>query len=443
MRLFHARAGNLDKFRLGAHIENSLTAGVAHSGTQTAHQLMDHRGHRTLNRDTAFDTLRHQLLNTALDGLEVAIAGTLHLCHGTERTHATVALVRTTLEQLNLTGRLIGTGKHTTGHNGGCPGNNRFGEVTGEADTAVGNQGNTIGFERFGDIGHGTDLRHANTGDDARGTDRARADTNLNAIGAGLSQRDCSGTGGNIAANHIDLRKGLLDPTDAIDHALAVAVGGVDNNHIDPGIDQRFDPIGGVGAGTDRRANAQATVFVFTGIGIGASLVDVFHRHHAGELKVLIDHQNLFDAMDMQQVTHLVLTLTFKHGNQLIFAGHDGGNAGIKVALEAHIAAGDDTDQVIAVEHRNAGNIVFRGQVDQFAYRGAESDGNGVTNHTGLVFLHQADVMGLLFDGHILMNNADTAFLRHRNRQTGFGDCIHCGRDQGDIEFDITGQASF
>ena len=43
-------------------------------------------------------------------------------------------------------------------------------------------------FERRGDVGDRRDLRHADAGDDARGADRARADADLDRIGARADQ---------------------------------------------------------------------------------------------------------------------------------------------------------------------------------------------------------------------------------------------------------------
>src|SRR6218665_2458611 len=45
---------------------------------------------------------------------------------------------------------------------------------------------------------------------------------------AGLDQRQRSGAGGNVAADHVDLGIVLPDPAHALDHALAVAMGRVD-----------------------------------------------------------------------------------------------------------------------------------------------------------------------------------------------------------------------
>ena len=41
MGFFHARVGDFHEFRLGAHLFDGGTAGVAHGGAQAAHQLVN------------------------------------------------------------------------------------------------------------------------------------------------------------------------------------------------------------------------------------------------------------------------------------------------------------------------------------------------------------------------------------------------------------------
>jgi hypothetical protein len=60
----------------------------------------------------------------------------------------------------------------------------------------------------------------------------------------------------------------------------------------------------------------------------------------------------------------------------------------------------------------------------------------------GLVLLDLAHLGSLLLDAHVLVDDADTAFLRHGDRQAGFGHGIHGGGHQRDVQFDAPGQAS-
>ena len=48
---------------------------------------------------------------------------------------------------------------------------------------------------------------------------------------------------------------------------------------------------------------------------------------------------------------------------------------------------------------------------------------------------------GLLFNGHILVDNANAAFTSYGNRHTGFGNCIHSGTHNRDFQPELAGQA--
>ncbi|MNJ74310.1 hypothetical protein D3C77_712250 [compost metagenome] len=60
--------------------------------------------------------------------------------------------------------------------------------------------------------------------------------------------------------------------------------------------------------------------------------------------------------------------------------------------------------------------------------------------HAAFMFFHAADFFCLTLDRHVFVNEAQTAFLRQRDGQAGFGNGIHgCGQHR-DIQADIFGQ---
>ena len=81
----------------------------------------------------------------------------------------------------------------------------------------------------------GGDLRHADAGDDAGGADRARADADLDGVGAGVDERLRALAGRDVAADDVDVRERRvgLEPADDVEHARGVAVRGVDDEHVD------------------------------------------------------------------------------------------------------------------------------------------------------------------------------------------------------------------
>ena len=180
-------------------------------------------------------------------------------------------------------------------------GGDRLGDVARVADAAVGDQRHAAALQRGGDVVDRHDLRHADAGHDARGADRARADADLDRVGAGLDQRARRGAGGDVAADHVDLRIVLLDPAHALDHALAVAVRGVDHDRVDAGLHQRLDALLGALAHADRGAHAQAAGGVARGVGEAGLLGDVLDGDQALELEGVVDHQQALELVLVQQ----------------------------------------------------------------------------------------------------------------------------------------------
>src|SRR6266567_4954192 len=220
----HPCHGDLDELRAAAQFIDRGTPAIAHRCADSPHELMDHCDQRSLVRHAAFDALRHELLvfSLAFGVLEVAVGGTL--LHRAQRSHATIALVRTPLKKLYLARRFLGACEQAPEHHAGRTRCNGLCDVARIANAAVGD-------ERYVETGHAPqriedrrDLRHADAGNDARGADRAGADPDLDGVGAAVHQRAGAVGGGDIAADNLYPRKFPLRPAHAIQDTLGMAV---------------------------------------------------------------------------------------------------------------------------------------------------------------------------------------------------------------------------
>ena len=218
-------------------------------------------------------------------------------------------------------------------------------------------------------------------------------------------------------------------------------MGGVDDDHVDAGIDQRGNAVTGIGTGTHGSTDAQATLIVLAGQWVGLGLLDVLDGHHALEIEGVVDDQHLLDAVLVQQRTHGFLVGTFLDGDQALFRRHHLTHFSVQAILETYVAGSDDAHQVTVGEHRHAGNVVLPGQLEQIAHGGVGLDGDRVLDHAGLELLDLAHFGSLLLDGHVLVDDADAAFLRHGDGQTRLGDGVHGSGQQRDVQFDAAGQA--
>ena len=64
----------------------------------------------------------------------------------------------------------------------------------------------------------------------------------------------------------------------------------------------------------------------------------------------------------------------------------------------------------------------------------------GIDDHSGFGLFDFFDLQGLLFKGHIFVNNAETSFPGHGDGGSVLGYRIHGGADQRYVERDLPGQ---
>ena len=123
--------------------------------------------------------------------------------------------------------------------------------------------------------------------------------------------------------------------------------------------------------------------------------------------------------------------------------GHQLGHLLARVGGKAHVAVGENADQLAgpavaaALDHRNAGNAVVLHQLERVGERGRGIDGDRVHHHAGFELLDLADLRGLLVRLEIAVDDAEAAGLRHGDRHLGLGHGVHGRGDDRDIERDF------
>ena len=130
-------------------------------------------------------------------------------------------------------------------------------------------------------------------------------DPDLHAVGSGGDHGVDGFAGDDVAADDLDV-EAALDLLDDVEHALAVAVGGVDDEQVDAGGDQRLGPLERVGADADRGGDPQATALVLGGGGVLGLLLDVLDRDEAAQRAGVVDDRQLLDAVLPEDVLGLL-----------------------------------------------------------------------------------------------------------------------------------------
>ena len=226
-----------------------------------------------------------------------------------------------------------------------------------------------------------------------------------------------------------------------------MAVRGVDHDEVDAGLDQPLGALIALVADRGGGGDAQAALLVLAGIRIGDRLLDVLDRDQADAAVLVVDHQELLDAVLVQQALGLLLADALAHRDQLVL-GHQLGDRLARVGGEAHVAVGEDADELAglavaaALHHRDAGDAVRLHQLERVGERRVGLDGERVHHHAGFEFLHLPHLRGLLVRLQVAVDDADAAGLRHGDRHLGLGHRVHGRGDDRDVERDFAGDAA-
>ena len=221
-----------------------------------------------------------------------------------------------------------------------------------------------------------------------------------------------------------------------------MAVGRIDHEGVHASIHKGGGTFKGVGSDAHGSGHAQATACVLAGIGARLHLDDVFISDEADEVVVLINHGQLLNFVLLQNVSGF-LEGDLRGGDEA-FARHHLGDGAVEATLEAQVAVGDDADQdVVAVHHGYAADVVFAHQVEGVFHGGVHMDGDGVANHAVFGAFHFAHLGGLLADGHVFVQHADTPLLRDGDGHAAFGDGVHTGGNHGDVQVDVARELGF
>ena len=106
-------------------------------------------------------------------------------------------------------------------------------------------------------------------------------------------------------------------------------------------------------------------------------------------------------------------------GRNQVVPGHDARYGLRQIVLETQVAVGQNADQFthFIAYHRNAPDFELAHDLEGIGEGCGFEQGDGVDNHAALRPFDLADLVGLFFHAHVFVDNADAAFLRHRNGQ--------------------------
>ena len=253
----------------------------------------------------------------------------------------------------------------------------------------------------------------------------------------GIGRRD-------IAADDLHFWESLLHPFDAIEHALRVAVRGVDHDYINPGFDQRRRALLGALADADRSTHTQAAKFILARVRMFGGLLNVLNSNQAEQFEILVHHQHALEPVLVHQRHCILAGCTFAHGDQFGARRHDVFDGLPEIGFETQIAIGDNADHPPArIDHRQPRNLVLVGQREHITHFHVLGNRDRVFDDAALEPFDLGHFCCQRSGGHVLVYHADAAFLGDGYRQPGFGHGVHGSGQQRDIESDRAREPGF
>ena len=361
------------------------------------------------------------------------------MLHRAQRTHAAVHLVGTALIDFGRAGGLVRAREHTAEHDAGAARSQRLHDVAGILDAAVSNDADAVLVGLFRAVRHRRHLRHADACHNTGRADRARPNADLHAVNSRGDQVMGCRRRRHIAREQLNIREALADGFHLTQHADGMAMRRIDGNHVHLRVQQRFDAIEHIVRHADRRAAEQTTLGVLGGIRVLRGLFNVLDGNQTAQHTVFIHNRQLLDAVLRQNLLRLLKRRADGRGDE-VFAGHDFADFAAVIRFKAKVAVGQDADKFAVAGNRHAADAIARHQVFRVLNQVIGREEEGVGDNAVLRALHLINLRCLFCNGHVLVDDAQTAFARHCNGHAGIRYRVHCGRHQRNVQLNHRGE---
>src|SRR2546430_4169511 len=161
------------------------------------------------------------------------------------------------------------------------------------------------------------------------------------------------------------------------------------------------------------RRPPRSTLFPYTTL-FRSLLLNIFDSDEALEVEVLVNHEQLLDAMVLKDALGFVKSRANGDGHEIIF-GHDRTNKLTVIFLKTQIAVGENPGEARAAGHWQTGDAVLFHDFERLTQRDVRRNRHRIHDHAALRALHAVHFLPLAIDGHVLVNDADAPLA-------GYGD---------------------
>ena len=316
--------------------------------------------------------------------------------HRLDGAHAAVLLQPDAVVEEVLAGRLGGAGQQRAHHDRARADAEGLDDVADGLDAAVGDDGHAVARRVLGDLVDGRRLGAAHRHHLLRDADGPGAHAHAQPVGAGLDEVARLRHADHVAGHHLELRVRRLYVLDHLDLVDRVALRGVQDDDVDPGLDQLPQPqLVGL-ARPHGGPDEQLLVPVLGGVGVAAVLLQVGPRHQRDELALVVDDGQLALLRLLEDGVGLPEGDAGLRGDQLIQPRHDRLEldallAG-RVVEEVDVARRHDAEQLAAelavLGDGHAGEAALGLHLHHVVHAVARREHERVADEPVLVLLH-------------------------------------------------------
>ena len=220
-----------------------------------------------------------------------------------------------------------------------------------------------------------------------------------------------------------------------------MSVGGVQSYQIHLRLHKSRDPVQHVGCSPDGRAAQQAAALVPGGVGIAHGLFDVLDGDKALQAHLVIHQGELLDTVPAQYLLGFLQGGAHCGGDKVIL-GHNIFYRLVEVVAfhKAHVAVGDDAHQYAVLADGHAGDLEAAHQLFSLADEAVRGQEEGVRYNAVLRALYAVNLIGLLLDGHVLVDDADAALTGYGYGHIRLRNGVHGGGEYRGVETDSLGK---
>ena len=214
----------------------------------------------------------------------------------------------------------------------------------------------------------------------------------------------------------------------------------IDDDSVHIGLHKCLYTVDSIRCNAHSSSHAKPSFLVFASHRLVLCLRDVFVSDEADEFTCVIKDGKFLYLVLLQNLSSC-FEVCLNVGCDQIFASHYILNRSVYILLETEVAIGYNAFQVAFIIHNgNAANMIFRHQLESITNATAQLDGNGVVNHAVLCAFHDGNLSSLLLDTHVFVDDTNATFASNRNSHRSFGDCIHRGCHERNLQFYVSGE---